>query len=368
MFVTDAVELSAFVRDRGLPNVLDFPLQDALVRFAAGRPAPRRREPARATTTTSAPVGRRPDAADLPRQPRHGPRRAPDRAAGGGAGDELLRRVLLGYDLLYLLRGAPVVYYGDEVGMIGSGGDKAARQDMFPTKVAEWQTEQRVGSPPIGDGSSFDVTRPPDRERLCEALAALRDAHPALATGALDRPARARGRARRQPDRSSDRREYLVVFNASEEEKTMTRSARRRRRRAGRSCSDRSSSRSPATGAAACRSSSAPSTRWFSGPTPTCPSAGPRGRRLRARTGQVHEPEALSTASVAGRDPVSVTFSAWSPRANAWTRLGSDDGAPYRVFLDPRRYREGETVSLVAAVRASDGSVSTSPVLSVRPR
>jgi hypothetical protein len=74
------------------------------------------------------------------------------------------------------------------------------------------------------------------------------------------------------------------------------------------------------------------------------------------------------TASVAGRDPVSVTFSAWSARAKSWLRLGADDGAPYRVFLDPRRFRKGETVSLVAVVRASDGSVSTSPVLSVRPR
>ena len=44
--------------------------------------------------------------------------------------------------LLYLLRGAPVVYYGDEVGMIGSGGDKLARQDMFPTACAEWRTER----------------------------------------------------------------------------------------------------------------------------------------------------------------------------------------------------------------------------------
>ena len=58
------------------------------------------------------------------------------RQAGGGlSGDALLKRVLLGYDLLYFLRGAPTVYYGDEVGMIGSGGDKAARQDMFPTQV-----------------------------------------------------------------------------------------------------------------------------------------------------------------------------------------------------------------------------------------
>src|SRR5205823_12506001 len=76
----------------------------------------------------------------------------------GLAGAALTKHVLFGYDLLYLLRGAPTLLYGDEVGMIGSGGDKAAREDMFPTQVAEWQTELRVGGPPIGKASSFDVT------------------------------------------------------------------------------------------------------------------------------------------------------------------------------------------------------------------
>ena len=32
---------------------------------------------------------------------------------------------------MYLTRGQPVVYYGDEQGFTGDGGDKDARQDMF---------------------------------------------------------------------------------------------------------------------------------------------------------------------------------------------------------------------------------------------
>src|SRR5205085_11868004 len=98
------------------------------------------------------------------------------------AGDALLAQALLGYDLLYLLRGAPVVYYGDEVGMIGMGGDQQSRQDMFPTQVQDWQQQDRVGSPPIGKASSFDVTNNPIEARLRE-LGALRDAHAELATG-----------------------------------------------------------------------------------------------------------------------------------------------------------------------------------------
>src|SRR5207245_6775099 len=86
----------------------------------------------------------------------------------GASGDVLLRRDLLAQALMYLLRGAPVVMYGDEVGMIGSGGDKEARQDLFPTQVKEWQTQARVGSGPIGTGSAFDVVNP-----VGEALRAL---------------------------------------------------------------------------------------------------------------------------------------------------------------------------------------------------
>jgi hypothetical protein len=65
---------------------------------------------------------------------------------------------------------------------------------------------------------------------------------------------------------------------------------------------------------------------------------------------------------------VSVAFAVRRASAKSWTRIGVDDGAPYRAYLDPRRYRRGEVVSLVAVVRASDGSVSTSTVVSVRPR
>ena len=91
------------------------------------------------------------------------------------------QRVLLGYDLLYLLRGAPTVYYGDEVGMIGTGGDKAARQDMFPTKVRRLADARSASAaPPIGTGSSFDVDDHPIEQRLGELARAARRAPRAL--------------------------------------------------------------------------------------------------------------------------------------------------------------------------------------------
>ena len=49
-------------------------------------------------------------------------------------------------------------------------------------------------------------------------------------------------------------------------------------------------------------------------------------------------------------------------------RLGVDDSAPYAVYIDPRKYRKGERISLVAVIRASAGSITTSTVLSATPR
>jgi hypothetical protein len=74
------------------------------------------------------------------------------------------------------------------------------------------------------------------------------------------------------------------------------------------------------------------------------------------------------TASLAGRDPASVTFAVRRPGAKTWAPLGADDGSPYRVFVDPRRFPRGRDVSFVAAVRSSDGAVSRSPVVTTEVR
>ena len=214
-FIADAVELSGFVRDRGLPNVLDFPLQDALAALRRAATAGARGIAARLARRRllRAAVGRRAHAADLPRQPRHGPRRAADpHRARGRRREELLRRVLLGHDLLYLLRGAPVVYYGDEVGMIGRGGDKAARQDMFPTEVADWQHRAARRLAADRHAARRSTCGHPVGERL-RALGGAARAHPALATGVVGGPARA-GTAC-SPSAASTRRRGASTWRSS---------------------------------------------------------------------------------------------------------------------------------------------------------
>jgi len=96
---------------------------------------------------------------------------------------QLLSRVKLANTLLYLSRGIPTVYYGDEVGLLGSGNgrDQLARQDLFPTKVEIWKQEARVTGKPVGDADSFTNTFSNPIAKHLMALSELRKAHPALA-------------------------------------------------------------------------------------------------------------------------------------------------------------------------------------------
>jgi glycosidase len=75
------------------------------------------------------------------------------RAAHPEASDEeLSRRVTLAHAFMMFLRGAPVIYYGDEQGFAGEGGDKDSRQDMFASQVAAYSADRLVdGAPMAGD-------------------------------------------------------------------------------------------------------------------------------------------------------------------------------------------------------------------------
>ena len=64
-----------------------------------------------------------------------------------GADDaELLARDRLAHELMYFSRGNPVVYYGDEQGFTGNGGDQLARQTMFASQVPEYLGDDLIGT------------------------------------------------------------------------------------------------------------------------------------------------------------------------------------------------------------------------------
>lgn len=93
---------------------------------------------------------------------------------------EQLKRVLLADALLLTLRGVPVLYYGDEQGFLGDGGDSSARQDMFATRVEKYAHEARLGAD-RGGGDHYQMTHP--LYLATSELAHLRLAHPALLRG-----------------------------------------------------------------------------------------------------------------------------------------------------------------------------------------
>ncbi|HEX2855968.1 MAG TPA: alpha-amylase family glycosyl hydrolase, partial [Propionibacteriaceae bacterium] len=100
----------------------------------------------------------------------------------GFSGNALLQRTLLANDLMYLVRGNPITYYGDEQGFIGQGGDKDAREDMFGTKVTQYADEPLIGGGTMGTGSHYGTTG--TIYQHIAGLEALRAKYPALADGA----------------------------------------------------------------------------------------------------------------------------------------------------------------------------------------
>jgi glycosidase len=64
----------------------------------------------------------------------------------GASDEELLARDRLAHALMYFSRGMPVVYSGDEQGFTGTGGDKAARQDLDPSQTPIYLDDDQIGS------------------------------------------------------------------------------------------------------------------------------------------------------------------------------------------------------------------------------
>ena len=365
-WIRGSVDLAAFVHDRGaLRDVLDFPFQDAAVGFASGDAGAKGLSQRLLDDDYFADASGRAHAPptflgnhDMGRAARL----IADRARVSG--EPLLRRVLLGHDVLYLLRGAPVVYYGDEVGIIGSGGDKQARQDMFSTAVAEWRTDARVGAPPIGAGSSFDVAAHPVGERL-RALGALRRDHPALATGATAvRHAQDKVLAVSRFDLEA-RREYVAAFNAGTASARVTVAT-----------ATPASAWEPLLGAASGARSGADGRLALTLPplsSVLLRAESPLPQRAPARPALAVAADDLTdtwrvSARVGAAGPVSVAFAVRRAGGKRWARLAADDSPPYRAFLDPRRFRRNEQVHLVAVVRTPDGATAVSPVVAFRVR
>ncbi|WP_141732949.1 alpha-amylase family glycosyl hydrolase [Oligoflexus tunisiensis] len=128
---------------------------------------------------------------------------------------EILKRLTLANAFMYFARGVPIIYYGDEQGFVGKGGDRWAREDMFVSKVKSYREIKPVGVPHDPDKDSFNVNHP--LYKTLAGLAHIYQSHPLLRTGEYF-PVRDFGpdvlAFRRTLFESND--EYLLVFNMKE--------------------------------------------------------------------------------------------------------------------------------------------------------
>ncbi len=128
---------------------------------------------------------------------------------------QLAALVRFGHALLFLVRGQPVIYYGDEQGMIGrGGGDMQAREDMFAAQAPDFRNAALLGTSRTGADDKFDPSHP--FYRFIAGLAALRNRTPALSRGAMIvRPSGQPGVFAFSRIERSEHVEYLAAFNNS---------------------------------------------------------------------------------------------------------------------------------------------------------
>jgi hypothetical protein len=281
----------------------------------------------------------------------------------GGATDKeaALRKAILAQSMLLLLRGGPVIYYGDEKGMAGSGGDKLARQDMFPTQVESWKWEARIGSDPIGEGNSFDSTNPIANE--IKALQKIIVNNPALRSG-TQQTLFAQGQVY-VASRYADKQEYLVAFNAADESKTV-------------SVKPITSQGSWDTLAGNCTSNEkvevalSPNSFCLLKAT-TLITKSSTSKVSNLKFSSSNDSPLWKQLSVTVNSPGynSVTFLAREPKGK-WKSLGTADrttfetnvtpGNLYRVFLQPEQFRKNAKLEFIAILKNSDGKILTSKV------
>lgn len=133
---------------------------------------------------------------------------------------ELLAKDKLANELMFLSRGNPVVYYGDEQGFTGAGGDKDARQTMFASKTADYLDDDEIGTDRTHATDAYDTSAPLYRQ--IAALAGLRTSDPALTDGVQEERYAADGAGIYAFSRTDARtgQEYVVAFNNAGEAKS----------------------------------------------------------------------------------------------------------------------------------------------------
>lgn len=223
VFSPDPVGLAPHTRVGGMPQVLDFGFQSAVSDVVAnGAPSERL---AQFFTVDVLYEGGVDTAGRLPTfLGNHDMGRIghfimrPKKAADGAplptiSADEGLKRSILAHAMMFYLRGVPTIYYGDEQGFTGDGGDQDAREDMFPSEVAIYNDNILLGSRATTADANFDTNHP--LYRAIAKMASDRVRHETLRRGKqVTRFAEPRGAVFAASRLDAEGGEYLTVFNA----------------------------------------------------------------------------------------------------------------------------------------------------------
>ena len=137
-------------------------------------------------------------------------------ARPGASDEEMLKRVMLSNAMLFLLRGVPVVYYGDEQGFVGHGIDQDSRQDLFASRVASYNDQALLGTATTTAVANFNPQHPLYAQ--IAGLAKLRQANVVLRRGRQVVRAYAKKPGLFAVSRiGNDGREIVVAFNTAME-------------------------------------------------------------------------------------------------------------------------------------------------------
>ena len=217
VFDADAAKTAPYVRDTDLSSVLDFAFQSQATSFAAGNSAKGLSQLFASDDRYTTPYS---NAYALPTfLGNHDMGRIGSFLKNT---DAPVQRDELAHELMYLTRGQPVVYYGDEQGFAGTGGDKDARQSLFASEVADYVNQPLITGETAGSVDRFDTDAP--LYTHISGLSALRNSDPALSMGAqIERYADTGAGiyAFSRVDRD-EKIEHLVAVNNSAAAKTVT--------------------------------------------------------------------------------------------------------------------------------------------------
>ncbi|MGC5032947.1 pullulanase-type alpha-1,6-glucosidase [Micromonospora sp. DT229] len=267
-----------------------------------------------------------------------------------------LRRDQLAHELMFLTRGQPVIYSGDEQGFTGAGGDKDSRQPMFASRTPDYLDDDLLGTDRTHAQDQFDRSHP--LYRTIAALGKLRQAHPALRDGVQVTRHAAEGAgifafSRFDPD---NRTEYLVAVNNAATAQTVTVDTWS----AGATFAGvyGSTGRPRAAGDGKLTVTVPPLSAVVhrAGKPVALPTAKP-GLTITAPAAP-QATRAEVTAQVTG-DPLATVTMAARVAGGRWTLLGTAHRAPYTVHHDLTGLAAGTKVEYLAVVRDGRGRTAT---------